>query len=185
MAEITLNGETFKLKCGMNDCENNMHSFNTSKTLQKKGIEKGCCVGCRSALVDWERIHKRDISDFNYLNSALKLEMIRNIFWTIKEPTEKMKDDIRQNTTDQLSDMVHKRLRTTLSKPKKDNDWDGRQTPFDGKLIYWAQHATGTCCRKCVEEWYGIDANAELSDSDYDYLEQVVTKYLLEKSGIE
>lgn len=183
MAEITLNGETFKLKCGMTDCKNNMHSFNTNKMLQKKGIEKGCCVECRSSLVDWDRVYKNDISDFNYLKNALKLEMIRNVHWTIKQPSKEMKDEIRNKTAEQLSQMVHNRLIKTLSKPKKDNDWDGRQTPFDGKLIYWAQHATGTCCRKCLEEWHGIDANSEISNSDYNYLEQVVTKYLLEKSS--
>lgn len=182
MSEITINGETFKLRCGMTDCKNNLHSFHTNNSLQKKGIEKGCCIECGSKLVDWERIHKRDISDFGYLKKALKFEMIRNIYWTIKKPSAKMKEDIRNKTSDQLSQMVHNRLKTTLDKTREENDWDGRQTPFDGKLLYWAQHATGTCCRKCLEEWYGIDANAKLTETEYDFLEQVVTNYLLEKS---
>ncbi|MPM90972.1 hypothetical protein SDC9_138096 [bioreactor metagenome] len=165
----------------MTDCTNNLHSFRTNKTLQKKGVEKGCCRECRSSLVDWERIYKKDITDFDYLRDAFKLEMIRNVFWTIKQPDEKMKKYIHDKSPEQLEELVHKRLKTTLSKPKKENDWDGRQTPFDGNLINWAQHATGTCCRQCLEEWYGIGANSEISDSDYAYLGQVILQYISEK----
>jgi hypothetical protein len=166
----------------MADCENNLHSFRTTKALQKKGVEKGCCKECRSSFIDWDRIYKKDITDFIYLRDAFKLEMIRNIFWTIKQPDEKMKKSILDKSTDEINELVIKRLKSTLSKPKKENDWDGRQTPFDGNLLYWAQHATGTCCRQCLEEWYGIDANSEISDSDYSFLQQVVLKYIFEKT---
>ena len=46
--------------------------------------------------------------------------------------------------------------------------FDGRQTPIDdNNPIHWAQHATGTCCRSCLEEWYGINMNTEITESDY------------------
>jgi hypothetical protein len=70
MAEITINGKVFKIGCVMHDCENNLHSFRSNKRLQAKGIEKGCCFACKSSLVDWERIYKRNISDIDYLMSA-------------------------------------------------------------------------------------------------------------------
>ena len=159
-----------------------MHSFRSSKALQKEEVEKGCCSVCRSSFVNWERVHKRDVSDIEYLRGAFKLEMIRNVFWTIKKPDEKMKKSILEKTRDEIKYKVQKRLKTTLSKPKKDNNWDGRQTPFDGNLINWAQHATGTCCRTCLEYWHGIDANSEISAADYNYLEQIIMNYIDEKT---
>ena len=30
---------------------------------------------------------------------------------------------------------------------------DGRQTPMRNHPVFIAQHATGTCCRKCLEKW--------------------------------
>lgn len=181
MAEVVVNGVTYKLACSMSDCENNMHTFRSNKILQKKGIVKGCCSQCGSSLIDWERIHKRDISDFAYLHDAFRLEMIRNVFWSIKEPDMKLKSTVRAKSQEEIADSVKKRLRATLGKAKKDNVWDGRQTPFDGNLINWAQHATATCCRSCLEYWHGIDANAEITDTDYRYFEQIIMNYLDEK----
>jgi hypothetical protein len=33
---------------------------------------------------------------------------------------------------------------------------DGRQTPWKGHLVFTTQHATATCCRKCIHKWHGI-----------------------------
>ena len=33
---------------------------------------------------------------------------------------------------------------------RKLKDGDGRQTPWHGHPIFVAQHATATCCRKCI-----------------------------------
>lgn len=33
---------------------------------------------------------------------------------------------------------------------------DGRQTPMRGHPCFVAQHATGCCCRGCLEKWHGI-----------------------------
>ncbi len=36
---------------------------------------------------------------------------------------------------------------------------DGRQTPREGNTIFYAQHATASCCRTCIEYWHGIPKN--------------------------
>jgi hypothetical protein len=33
---------------------------------------------------------------------------------------------------------------------------DGKQTPMRNHPIFIAQHATATCCRRCLEKWHGI-----------------------------
>lgn len=178
---ITINGKLYKLSCSMHDCDNNLHSFHTNKKLQKSGIERGCCCGCKSSFVDWERVYKKQISDIEYLESAFKLEMFRNTYWTLKKPSQDMIDKIKDKSPGELSQQIRRRLEHTLSKPRNDNPWDGRQTSFKDDLLLWAQHATGTCCRKCLELWYNIDANSTISSSDYEYLEQVVTYYINQK----
>lgn len=30
---------------------------------------------------------------------------------------------------------------------------DGKQTPMKGHPVFTAQHATATCCRKCIKKW--------------------------------
>jgi len=33
---------------------------------------------------------------------------------------------------------------------------EGRQTPMRNHPVFVAQHATATCCRKCLEKWHAI-----------------------------
>ncbi len=182
MSEIEIDGTIYKITCDMHNCEKDLHSFKSSKTLEKAGIEKGCCRYCHSSLIDWNRLHNKDISDIEYTKSALKFEMIRNCFWSVRIPTNEMVEKIKNYSTSKLEEVVSRRLHSTLNKPRNQNAWDGRQTPFDSNnLIHWAQHATGTCCRSCLEEWYGINANVGISSSEYNYLKQVVIAYINEK----
>jgi hypothetical protein len=182
MAVINIGGEEYKLTCGMSDCNNNMHTFKQTRKSKAENIEKGCCTQCKSSLVNWKRIHENDITDFDYTKSALQFEMIRNVYWGIKEPSPEMVEKVRTLGYDSLTNKIESRLKTTLKKPKKENDWDGRQTPFDSdNLIMWGQHATGTCCRGCLEYWHGIDANAQMTDKNYSYLKEVLLEYVKDK----
>lgn len=40
---------------------------------------------------------------------------------------------------------------------------DGRQTPMKGHPVFIAQHATACCCRGCLNKWYNVPKNTELS----------------------
>src|SRR3954470_15312914 len=43
---------------------------------------------------------------------------------------------------------------------------DGRQTPWRGHPAFVAQHATGTCCRGCLEKWHGIQRGVSLGEEE-------------------
>jgi hypothetical protein len=45
-------------------------------------------------------------------------------------------------------------------------------------VIFYAQHATATCCRKCLEEWYAIDSTKKISEKDLEYVLNLVLMYL-------
>lgn len=40
---------------------------------------------------------------------------------------------------------------------------DGRQTPMRGHPVFVAQHATATCCRGCLNKWWKVPLDVELS----------------------
>ena len=55
---------------------------------------------------------------------------------------------------------------------------DGKQTPMKNHPVFIAQHATGTCCRKCLEKWHGIKIGRELSEQQVDYIVSVIMHWL-------
>ncbi len=58
---------------------------------------------------------------------------------------------------------------------------DGRQTPMVGNAIYYAQHATATCCRTCLEYWHDIPKGRRLTPKEFDYCATLVDLFLDEK----
>ncbi len=56
---------------------------------------------------------------------------------------------------------------------------DGKQTPMRNHPAFIAQHATATCCRKCLEKWHGIPREGhELTPGERDYVVSVIRKWL-------
>lgn len=47
---------------------------------------------------------------------------------------------------------------------------DGKQTPMKGHPVFIAQHATATCCRKCIQKWHRIEKGRALNDAEVDYV---------------
>ncbi len=61
-----------------------------------------------------------------------------------------------------------------------DNPKDGKQTPMKGHPVFRAQHALAFCCRGCLEKWYRIPKDRELTE---DQIERIVSfiMYYIEK----
>lgn len=56
---------------------------------------------------------------------------------------------------------------------------DGKQTPMrQVHPVFIAQHATGTCCRGCIEKIHHISKCKELSDIEIDYIVHVIMKWI-------
>ena len=56
---------------------------------------------------------------------------------------------------------------------------DGKQTPMRGHPVFIAQHATGTCCRRCLYKWHGIKNNKELNNEEVDYIVDIIMRWIL------
>ena len=55
---------------------------------------------------------------------------------------------------------------------------DGKQTPMRGHPAFIAQHATATCCRRCLAKWHFIAAGVPLSDEQIGYVLEVIEQWL-------
>lgn len=69
-------------------------------------------------------------------------------------------------------DFVTKRLADTS------NVTDGKQTPMKGHPVFIAQHATGTCCRRCLEKWHHIRKNKNMTDDDIKYVVDIIMSWI-------
>lgn len=56
---------------------------------------------------------------------------------------------------------------------------DGKQTPMRNHPIFVAQHATGTCCRGCLEKWHGIPKGDVLTADERAYILSVLRRWLI------
>ena len=55
---------------------------------------------------------------------------------------------------------------------------DGKQTPMKNHPVFIAQHATGTCCRKCLQRWHHIAKGNPLTPEQVDYIAKVIEHWL-------
>lgn len=57
---------------------------------------------------------------------------------------------------------------------------DGRQTPMrhGTSPVFIAQHATGCCCRGCLQKWHGIPKGRALTRDEQDYVVAVVMEWI-------
>jgi hypothetical protein len=60
---------------------------------------------------------------------------------------------------------------------------DGKQTPMRNHPVFIAQHATGTCCRKCLAKWHRIPAGRPLSSEEIEYTVEVIRRWLAEQNA--
>ena len=66
---------------------------------------------------------------------------------------------------------------------------DGKQTPMrQVHPVFIAQHATGCCCRGCLERIHHIPKGKELSKEEIDYIVEVIILWIereLEKNKLK
>jgi hypothetical protein len=55
---------------------------------------------------------------------------------------------------------------------------DGRQTPWRNHPVFVAQHATGTCCRGCIEKTYEIAKGHALTAEELQHLLGAIERWL-------
>lgn len=67
-------------------------------------------------------------------------------------------------------------IRTKLAPAYPVND--GAQTPMKNHPVFIAQHATGTCCRGCLEKWHKIPKGVQLSENQINYIVTLIMEWI-------
>ena len=76
----------------------------------------------------------------------------------------------------EIIDHAHKFILERLSSAYPVND--GKQTPFKNHPVFVAQHATATCCRKCMNKWYKVPKGVELTPEQIDFSVDMIIHWI-------
>lgn len=169
----------------VSNCNKGLHSFMRSPLKNSNGYP--CCRNCGADVVDWQRVHQRDVRDSEFTVQELRKEKWRNDWWNQEIDLRAINHALRKGEMD-LKRFVEKRIRQSVGDVNPYRD--GYQTPYQGNIVYYAQHALACCCRKCIEYWHGIPQGRELSQQEINYLTSLVMMYIktkvpnLSKNGI-
>lgn len=98
------------------------------------------------------------MNDISFILNKLSYSSFRNRF----KLTKKDKEYIFNKGILQIKEHARTFILTRLAPKNILND--GKQTPFKGHPVFIAQHATATCCRKCLYKWHHILMDKDLTE---------------------
>lgn len=67
-------------------------------------------------------------------------------------------------------------IRTRLAPAVIPND--GKQTPMKGHPVFKAQHACACCCCGCLNKWYKVPKDKELSESQQEKIVNLLMSWI-------
>lgn len=165
------------ISCTSTDCKNGLHCFRATKEMVAQDLV-GRCRECGAELIDWPRVHQCNINDVEYTFNALKYERVRHHFWH-QRLTQRAINHAKRKGKHGIRDRVRHHLEGVIGPAQPFHD--GFQTTMDDQsptAVPFGQHATATCCRKCVEYWHGIPMGRVLSKDELDYFTELVCLYI-------
>ncbi len=109
--------------------------------------------------------------DIEELFTRLGRSKFRNRFQLSRKEAEYFKQKGMSIILDHARDFITKRL--AEANPAN----NGKQTPMRNHPVFIAQHATGTCCRKCLEKWHHISRGKPLTEEQIDYILEVLKRW--------
>ena len=104
---------------------------------------------------------------------SLSKSTFRSSFYLRK----KEKAYIDKNGMEKIKEHAYDFIKVKLAPAYPNND--GSQTPTKNHPVFIAQHATGTCCRGCLEKWHKITKGVELTDSQINYVVALIMEWIM------
>ncbi len=102
-------------------------------------------------------------------NIPQKLISLRNSkFRSRFKLKQKDRDYIATKGLKTIQDHAYQFINTRVAPVDPKND--GKQTPMRGHPVFIAQHATATCCRKCIQKWHGIGRGRALNSQEVEFI---------------
>ena len=175
--------QKLELSCTASSCGNSLHCYRPTPQMRRDGTA-GACRSCGDTSLDWSRIRKLDVRDMSFVIAALRTEYIRAEFWNM-EPNQWAKNYGMRKGRLALLDGTVAFVCKHVAHPK--DAFDGRRVPWPDKTpekmnpYYYAQHATATCCRTCIETWYGVVPEEPLSDRAISFFASLINEFITER----
>ncbi len=166
------------ISCHSTKCEDGLHCFSMHRDMALKRFgNTNVCYECGIELIDWDRFQKNNIHDVKFIFKSLKNELIRHVYWHIKIEEEDLIKALQKGEK-QIKTEAEKRMIKDIGIEKP---YRGGFTPYYGNIIYYAQHATATCCRKCLESWHNIESGRILTKAEITFCTDLMMLYIAER----
>ena len=111
----------------------------------------------------------------NVINNKL-LSLSKSKFRSSFHLRKYMIEYINEHGIDKIREDAYFFIRNRLSDTSK--FIDGKQTPMKGHPVFIAEHATATCCRDCLNKWYGIEKNRLLTEHEIDFCVELIMNWI-------
>lgn len=90
---------------------------------------------------------------------------------------KKMKDYVKEKGLDKIKSDAKDLITKRLASENPNND--GKQTPMrQVHPVFIAQHATGCCCRSCLEKIHNIKKGHTLKETEINYVVSVLMSWI-------
>ena len=107
------------------------------------------------------------------LFASLNKTKFRGSFHLNDKMKKYVQDKGYAKTESDAYDLINKRI------APKDIKNDGKQTPMKQvHPVFIAQHATGTCCRGCLERIHHVEKNRELTTEEINYIVKIIMMWI-------
>ncbi len=101
----------------------------------------------------------------------MKNELIRHVYWHTEIDPEAI-EKAQQKGKAKLAERARTILKQRIGKAQ--NFREGQQTPMMGaEIVNYAQHATATCCRRCLEYWHNIPTGIQFGRGSIGLLRRI------------
>ena len=90
--------------------------------------------------------------------------------------TQKDIEYIKEKGLDTVRRHAEDFVKTKLAPAEPLND--GKQTPTHGHPVFRAMHATACCCRGCLNKWYKVPKNRELTPAQQEKIINLIMAWI-------
>ncbi|MFW8744727.1 DUF4186 family protein, partial [Mesorhizobium japonicum] len=170
-----------KIQCKWSACAHGHHTLDHTRRTAAGQIAypPGHCQSCGEPVVVVAATARGAGlvgGDFGVVVAELRKELIRDHYWTVAIDLKAYNKAYRAGRK-----KLHEQARRRVIKEMTRNDGGaGRQTPYLGDVIAYAQHAVAACCRRCASYWHGLPADLDVrpSDAELEWMVSAVQAYL-------
>jgi hypothetical protein len=89
--------------------------------------------------------------------------------------TEEEKNIVYEHGFEHIREMAYRVVKERLSMPTS----DGSQTPYRGHPVFKAQHATATCCRRCLFKWHRVPRHRHLEGHEVEFIVDMIMRWIM------